>query len=100
MVPVSNLFSVVIMQAMLGDLLSRKQVTWLCPDTSVEKENSVWTPGLSTNKCDVYFLNVICYLFQRRNVYDHIRGMHVVFIFLFSTFLFVIDLHWHVHQPH
>lgn len=70
--PVSNLFSVVIMQAMLSDavcsssdILGRNQLTWLCPDASVENDNSVWTPGLSTNKCDVYFLHVFCNLFER-----------------------------------
>lgn len=69
---VSNLFSVVIMQAMLSDavcsssdILGRNQLTWLCPDASVENDNSVWTPGLSTNKCDVYFLHVFCNLFER-----------------------------------
>lgn len=38
---------------------SRKQ--WfgymLYPNTLIDKDNSVRTPGVSTNKCDVYFLN-------------------------------------------
>lgn len=38
---------------------SRKQ--WfgymLCPNTLIDKDSSVRTPGVSTNKCDVYFLN-------------------------------------------
>lgn len=29
----------------LSDMLSRRQVTWLCLDTSEENENSVWTLG-------------------------------------------------------
>lgn len=48
-----------------SDMLGRRQLTWLCPDASVENDNSVWTPGLSTNKCDVYFLHVFCNLFER-----------------------------------
>lgn len=40
---------------------SRKQVlTCSTQNTSLDKDNSVRTLGVSTNKCDVYFLNVCC----------------------------------------
>lgn len=42
---------------------SRKQ--WfgymLCPNTLIDKDSSVWTPGVSTNKCDVYFLEFLTF---------------------------------------
>lgn len=49
----------------------------LCPNTSIDKDNSVWTLGISTNKRDVYFLSavlLVCSHLTFREVRWLVRG--------------------------
>lgn len=61
----NSLFLVVVKQRLVIQFVdcwmygSRKQVL-TCSAQTLDKDNSVRTLGISTNKCDVYFLNACC----------------------------------------
>lgn len=58
----SNSLSLVVINARWHSLLTvgcTDVGNRLFPNTSIDKDNSVWTLGISTNKRDVYFLNAV-----------------------------------------